>query len=208
MTISLDGGTGGPRSGGLNSIGQRPVQALAPPEAPKRPEPVRPPAARAAPMTVPAPDAPRRRAGADVKQAPQDARGTTPTRGAEVTRGAAIAETGVRGQGFGLSTGGQPGFGSFLDVSDFCCPEYIALMLERIRSNWNQGAGRLGESMVRFTIQRDGRLADVILEESSGNAVADQNAQRAVLATGQLPPLPTAFPNPTLTVHLSFRYTR
>jgi hypothetical protein len=34
------------------------------------------------------------------------------------------------------------------------------------------------------------------------------NAQRAVTLTKQLPPLPEAFPNPTLTVHLNFEYQR
>ena len=88
----------GPRSGGMTAIGGR---ARAGRRAARGAE-----AARAGPaagrerrrMTVPAPDAPRRRPGADVKQAPDDARGTTPTRGAEVTRGTAVAETGVRGR--------------------------------------------------------------------------------------------------------------
>src|SRR5262245_1359399 len=83
MTISLGGGNGGPDSGGMTSIGGRPVQNVAPPEDVKRPEPIRPPAART-PMTLPKPEAaptrtaPRR---AEVKEAPDQARGRTPTRG-------------------------------------------------------------------------------------------------------------------------------
>jgi TonB family protein len=208
MTISLGGGVGGPESGGATSIGGRPVQVATPADAPKRPEPVRPPAAKAPEMTVPERGARRARQSADVAQAPDDARGRTPTKGAEPAFGSAVAETGVRGQGFGLSTGGQEGSGSYLDVADFCCPDYLLTMVQRIRSNWNQSAGRAGDAMVQFTIDRSGRITNVMLEKQSGNPIADLNAQRAVLQTAQLPALPSAFPNPTLTVHLNFRYTR
>jgi protein TonB len=112
----------------------------------------------------------------------------------------------VRGQGFGLSTGGGPGSGSTLDVADFCCPDYIVLMASKIRDAWNQNQGTVGEVVVKFTIQRNGLLTDVTLERSSGNSVLDNAAQRAVLVTRQLPPLPGAFTNPSLTVGLHFQY--
>ena len=123
-----------------------------------------------------------------------------------MTPGAAIAETGVRGQGFGLSTGGGPGSGSSLDVADFCCPEYIVTMLERIRSVWVQNQGTRGQAIVKFTIQRDGRITGYEVEKASGSPVLDLAALRAVAQTRTLPPLPNQFPNPTLTVHLNFEY--
>lgn len=210
MTISLGGGAGGPESGGLTSIGGRAVQAEASPDAVKRPEGVRPPAARTPEMTLPKPGAkPVRTApGPVVTDAPDDARGRTPTRGEETRPGSAVAETGARGQGFGLSTGGGPGSGSRLDVADFCCPEYLVLMVEKIRANWNARAGTAGDIVVRFTIDRDGRIGNVAQETTSGNPVLDLNAMRAIVATRQLLPLPAGFPNPTLTVHLNFQYTR
>jgi TonB family protein len=209
MTISLGGGSGGPENGGMTSIGGRPVQAVIRPEEAKRPEPVRPPAARTPEMTMPKPGAAPTRAPAPaVNQAPDAARGRTPTRGEETSAGSAVAETGARGQGFGLSTGGGLGSGSRLDVADFCCPDYLMLMVEKIRSNWNARAGSVGEVMVTFTIDRDGRIGGVAQETSSGNAVLDLNAMRALVATRQLLPLPSAFPNPSLTVHLNFQYTR
>ena len=55
MTISLDGGNGGPASGGLTAIGGKAVQAETPPDA-KRPEPVQAPAAKTPEMTVPIPN--------------------------------------------------------------------------------------------------------------------------------------------------------
>jgi TonB family protein len=209
MTISLGGG-GGPRSGGMTAMGDRPVQVQTPPDAPKSREPVRLPAARTPEMTVPLPNArPSRATPAPVvRQAPEEARGRTPTRGPQTRFGSAVAETGTRGQGFGLSTGGGPGSGSTLDVADFCCPEYLMVMVERIRASWNQNQSSTGLAIVRFTIQRDGALTDTVVERPTGDPTLDIAAQRAVVVTRKLPPLPDAFPNPTLTVHLHFLYQR
>lgn len=207
MTISLNGSGEGPENGGMTRAGGRPVQTEIPPPTAK-PEAVRAPAAKTPDMTVPLPNAKPVKAApaATVKQAPDDARGRTPTRGAQVSPGSTVADTGIRGQGFGLSTGGGAGSGSSLDVADFCCPEYIAIMVTRIRSAWSQNQGATGTSLVKFTIQRDGSLTNVELERSSGTTPLDFAAMRAVLTTRTLPPLPDAFPNPTLPVHLNFEY--
>src|SRR5437773_3176698 len=101
MTISL-GGNAAPDSGGMTTMGARPVQAVS--EDAKR-EAVRPPAAKTPEMTIPREGAKTTKATPTpaVKQAPDEARGRTPTRGAETTAGSAIAETVVkRGQGIGL----------------------------------------------------------------------------------------------------------
>jgi TonB family protein len=208
MTISLAAGTPGPTSGGMTAIGGRPVQAVTPPEDVKKPEPVRAPAAKAPEMTIPEKNARTRRGAANITQAPDEARGTTPTRGAEVSRGSAVAETGVRGQGFGLTTGGGGGTGSQLDVENFCCPDYIQLMVQQVHANWDYRVERPGLTVVKFTIQRDGRITDVALMKSSGYTAHDMNAQRALVRTRQLAPLPAQFPNPTLGVQLSFDYKR
>jgi len=201
MTISLGGGGEGPRNGGMTTMGGRPVQVERPvEEAPKR-EAIRPPAAKEPDMTVPMRGAKPVKAtpAQTVAQASDEARGRTPTKGPQTRAGNAVADTGVRGQGFGLSTGGGPGSGSSLDVADFCCPDYLILMIERIRSAWTQ-------DLVKFTVQRDGRLADPAVERSSGSSTLDLAALRAVAMTKTLPPLPGAFSNPTLTVHLNFQY--
>jgi TonB family protein len=205
MNISLGGG--GPQTGGMTQMGGRPVQVQTPPEEMKR-EAIRPPAAKTPEMTLPKPGARVTKAtdAPAVKQAPDDARGRTPTRGAQTAAGSSVAETGTRGQGFGLSSGGGPGTGSSLDVSDFCCPDYLFTMLERIRTVWNQNQGSSGQVMVKFTIQRDGTLTSGQVERGSGNPTLDIAAQRAIAMTRKLPPLPDAFPNPTLTVHLNFQY--
>ena len=208
MTISLSGNAG-PENGGMTELGGRPVQAVTPPEeAPKR-DPARAPAAKTPAMTVPLPNAKpvKTTPGPTVKQAPDEARGRTPTKGAQPAFGSAIADTGVRGQGFGLSTGGGAGSGSSLEITgDFCCPEYVAIMVARIRSSWNQNQGASGMSMIKFTIRRDGSIVDASIEKQSGTTTLDTAALRAVLGTRTLPPLPDAFPNPILPVHLNFEY--
>lgn len=62
--------------------------------------------------------------------------------------------------------------------------------------------------VVKFTIQRDGRIVDVVLEKPSGFQSLDELSQQALLTTKTLNSLPSAFPSPTLTVHLNFQYQR
>jgi TonB family protein len=208
MTISLAAGTPGPTSGGMTSISSRPVQVVTPPEEVKKPEPIRAPAAKAPEMTVPQRNAPSRTGSTAVTQAPDQARGRTPTRGAETSKGSALAETGVRGQGFGLTTGGGGGSGSQLDVDNFCCPDYIQLMVQQIHANWDYRVEVPGVTVMKFTIQRDGRLTDIAVLRSSGYTAHDISAQRALSRTRQLAPLPAQFSNSTLGVQLTFDYKR
>jgi TonB family protein len=208
MTISLSGSSG-PENGGMTALGGRPVQAVTPPEDAAKREAVRAPAAKTPEMTVPLPNAKTVKAtpSVPIKQAPDEARGRTPTKGKAQEFGSAIADTGARGQGFGLSTGGGAGSGSSLDiVGDFCCPEYLSTMVMRIRSAWNQQQGATGMSLIKFTIRRDGTIVDASIERQSGTTTLDTAALRAVLNTRTLLPLPDAFPNPTLGVHLTFLY--
>ena len=54
MTITLGGGEG-PANGGMTSVSARAVQEQTPPDPPKRPEPVRPPAESTTPRWDPRP---------------------------------------------------------------------------------------------------------------------------------------------------------
>jgi TonB family protein len=207
MVISL-GGNVGADSGGMTQMGGRAVQVQTPPDEAVRREAVRPPAAKAPEMVLPRRDVKvsKTTPAPKVTQAPDEARGRTPTRGAQTSAGSTAAETGVRGQGFGLSSGGQ-GFGGTLDVANFCCPDYLQTMVQRIHSVWVQNQGAEGQCTIKFTIQRDGKITDTSVETSSGNPALDLAARRAVVVT-QLPALPDAFSNPTLTVHGIFKYQR
>jgi protein TonB len=205
MVVSLGGSGEGARSGGMTSIGGRPVQTTEPAE---KKEAVRPPAAKPPEMTIPKPAAKPAKAAPPptVTQAPDESRGRTPTRGKEVAAGSAVADTGARGQGFGLASGGGPGSGSYLDVANFCCPDYLTTIIERIRANWQKPAGLTGTVLVKFTINRDGSVSGIAVEKPSSNAILNLSAQKALFLTKTLPPLPAAYPNPTLGLHLNFEF--
>jgi TonB family protein len=201
MQISL-GGPIGPDPAGLNVAGARPIQQVS--QSPKAVEPVRPPAAKTPEMVLPTKAPPKKTTPNKVEA--KDPRSTRPTKGAEVTKGTAVAETAARGQGFGLSSG-MGGEGGYLEVGNFCCPEYLATMRSAIMSNWNSRQGAAGRTHMRFVIQRDGRIADISVQRSSGVQVLDYYAQRALMLT-KLPPLPAGYDQPVLAVHLYFDYQR
>ena len=187
MTINIAAGPVGPRTGitteGGRAIPPPPPEAVPramPPPPPKPPEKVVPTQTRRTPPAKP-----------KVEEEPQPG----------VTR----TETGVRGQGFGLSAGGQGGSGVQLDVANFCCPEYIQQMVTLIQRNWQQNQGVRGITVMKFTITRGGTIQGVTLAKPSGFLALDLAAERALLIT-RLPELPPQFPNPTLTVHITFEY--
>ena len=201
MQISL-GGPISPDTTGLNTVGARPVQALA--ETKKAIEPVRPPATKAPEMTVPTKEPPKKTPPA--KAEAKDPKSNTPTKGKELEKGSAVAQTGARGQGFGLSSGAG-GEGGYLEVSDFCCPDYLATMRSQILRNWDSRQGAVGRVHLRFVIQRDGRIVEISVQRSSGIETLDLFARRALMLT-KLPPLPAGYTEPALAVHLFFEYQR
>ena len=80
-------------------------------------------------------------------------------------------------------------------------------MAELIRQNWNGKQGLVGVTTMMFTIQKDGRIEGIQVEKASGFTALDNEAARA-LRIARLPPLPSRYTNPTLTVHLEFEYLR
>jgi TonB family protein len=203
MQISL-GGAVGPRDGGLATLGGRPVQEAQPLESKRTIEPVRPPAAKAPEMIEPTKTAPKKLTPTAKVEA-KDPRSRTPTKGEKVEQGSAVAQTAGRGQGFGLSSGGG-GTGGYLDVANFCCPDYLATMIDLINRNWNSKQGARGTTLIKFDIERDGRISNVMIEKSSGVQALDYFSQRSLALTRQFPPLPAAYPNERLTLHLYMDY--
>jgi TonB family protein len=197
MTISL-GGAPGPRAGGMTPMGGRTIQetAVEPPKVETAPAPKPPP------MTLPTKN---QRIQPRPKRAAQDATARKPTTGDVPREGSTRTETGARGQGFGLTTGGGGGTGATLDVGNFCCPEYLEQMMQLIQRNWSSNQSLTGTTVMKFTIERSGTINNVQIERPSGFVALDLAAQRALLLT-RLPELPVAFPNPTLTVHMRFEY--
>jgi outer membrane biosynthesis protein TonB len=203
MTISL-GGAPGPVQG-RNPISAMPKQQAVP-EA--KPVVNTPPAAAKPEMVEPAKTAPVAPKAA-VKPDNKEARGRTPTQGAEVKTGTAKVETGSQTQTKfgGLATGGGGAGAAYTDYADFCCPEYLDAMIQMVHRNWQQNQGQDGTNIAKFTIRRDGTIADVMIEQGN-NQLLNLASQRALIQTKKLAPLPAAFTPPQLTVHLVFQYKR
>ena len=199
MTISLGGGSAGPENGGMTAIGGRPVQAVTPPEEPPSAKRSAPPAAKTPEMTVPLPNA---TTGEDDAAAERSSR--RPTRRAAGRRpgaqehgvGSAIADTGVARPGLRpvdrrrrrlrvVARGRR----------HFCCPDYLATMIARIRAAWNQNQGaarhqpdrEVHDSARRHDQRRDDRASRAAI------ATLDIAALRAVLATRSCRRCPTPF---------------
>jgi len=205
MNVSIVSGAAGPKTGGLTSIGGQTVQAAQPQEPVKQAE--APPAPKEPAMTLPDPKQ-RPKPQPKVTQAPPDANAKRANTGAEPREGSTRSDTRVRGQGFGLSSSGGSGAPVQLDnVSDFCCPEYIEQMRVFIQQRWEQNQGIVGSTGVKFTILKNGAIQSPQIEKPSGYDALDLAAMRALQRT-TLPPLPAAFPNPTLTVHMRFDYSQ
>ena len=207
MSIRL-GGPDGPGEGGLTPLGGRPIQEVIPLMEARRPQWIQPPADTAPEVVVPVEDAPRVEPESEVETAPDEARGRQLTRGPLLQEGNAMSDTGAEGIGVGLSAGGLGGSGSELNLSDFCCPEYLSTMVSLIRERWDSNQETAGAAVVRFTVRRDGRIDAVGVDRSSGNIALDQSARRAILLTRELPPLPSLFTEESLTVRLTFEYRR
>jgi TonB family protein len=117
---------------------------------------------------------------------------------------------GVVSRGGGLRLGGGNDSGGEPSVpSDFQFTYYLQRMLALIESRWYKPPVPPGTSArARFTIQSDGRLQGIVLEQTSRNPSFDRAVLRALYAANPLPPLPPAYTKPTLTIHLTFSDAR
>jgi len=201
IVISL-GGSVGPQTSGMTAAGARPIEQVAP--EPKRPEPIRPAAAKPDVMTIP-------EKLTKLKPPPKSEtpRPTAPvtqplTTGPKITPGTSRAETGAKGEGTGLTLGGG-GTGGPLELANFCCPAYLSEMVAAIKAHgWKEQQPVRGKVIMKFTIQRDGRVVDVMVEE--GTEYLLNRASTVPLIGLQLKPLPSEFTEPSLTIHLTFIY--
>jgi periplasmic protein TonB len=200
MTISL-GPTPGPRTEGMTSMGSAPAREVVPEVS--TPPPARRPAAttREMPPEMTTTETTTAKVTAPEMTAPVM---TAPVKTAPPEEPRVAAETGSGG----LRAGGGGITAGRFNVGEFCCPEYIATMLQRIEQNWSSRQGSGGVTTMKFTIQRDGTLTDIQVARSSANQTLDFLAQRALLAVRQLSPLPAEYPHPTLVVNLDFESQR
>jgi outer membrane biosynthesis protein TonB len=186
-----------------------PTQAAAPtPPAPQPPPPAPQPtqpalveAPRPAPPTRPNFGNPNQSPGDAIRKAAQDA---------------------ARDHGSGDYTpsapggGGRQGMGTGVEVLsdtqgvDF--GPYIRKILGDIKRNWiplipeeaRPPLNKQGETLIRFTILPDGRLAAMNLDGSSQDTAIDRACWGGITGVGQFPPLPANFKGPNLELRVDF----
>jgi len=86
---------------------------------------------------------------------------------------------------------------------------YLNILLNKIGKNWGnpyKNKDVVLKSIIYFEVDKEGKVSNVRLEESSGNDVYDETAMRAVATMPQLPPLPQELSsiNDFLKIHLEF----
>lgn len=107
---------------------------------------------------------------------------------------------------------GQMVGGFQVDNPNFNFNYYLAILRDKIQRNWRPPSGLPAKedgfsAVVRFTIGRDGTISRADVEESSGLAFFDQSALRAVVNSNPAPPLPRAYGEDRLGVHVSFVFS-
>lgn len=95
------------------------------------------------------------------------------------------------------------------DTNDFPFAHYISRIRRKIAAHWRVPEGSQGEErfcVIYFRIVRDGTVISTTIEQSSGLFIFDQAAQRAVVRSSPMPPLPQEYNDDYLGVHFSFSY--
>jgi TonB family protein len=111
----------------------------------------------------------------------------------------------------GQPTGSPAGVGALsLDASDFPHAWYLRQVLQKVQGEW-QRQNRTTEPdqkpHILVEIRRDGTIRMPELQQTSGNALYDQAALRAVFDASPFPPLPQDWSKPSLRVMFRFDLT-
>jgi TonB family protein len=92
-----------------------------------------------------------------------------------------------------------------LDAGAFPFTYYLRVIQLKIGERWSPESVTSGQrTVVLFEIQRNGQILEPVIEQSSGNALFDQSAIRAVTQASPFPPLPSEYAGTTLRVFLAF----
>jgi periplasmic protein TonB len=106
----------------------------------------------------------------------------------------------------GRANGSPQGSGPVTLEVDFPYAWYIQAVHRKISQHWDDQAHDGTQPVIVFEIGRNGQVGRVTVEKTSGNALYDQAAMRAVQNANPFPELPADFNAPLLRVHLSFGY--
>jgi len=90
-------------------------------------------------------------------------------------------------------------------------PWYVQSVKRAISQNWLQTtidpavrAAHTAKTTVTFTINRDGTIKNIQVQQTSGNRSMDDSAQRALLSIDHLPPLPADYSGNYVNVTFDF----
>jgi protein TonB len=116
------------------------------------------------------------------------------------------------GMGQFSTQGGEMGVG-FGDAFGDKYSWYVQAMVRKISQNWLKGlvdsrVTRAPKVFMTFDIQRDGSITNIEVKQSSGIPTLDRSAQRALMATNRLEPLPRDYAGSTVKVTFYFEYVK
>jgi outer membrane biosynthesis protein TonB len=199
------------------------LQAMRRQEAPPAPQAAQPAPAPTPPVPQPPPPTPQ-----PTQQALIDAPKPAPTRpnfgnpnqsAGDAIRRAAQDAAHDRGTGDyspGPSGGGRGDMGTGVeilsDTQNVDFGPYIRRILGDIKRNWiplipeeaRPPLNKQGETLIRFTILPDGRIAAMNLDGSSQDTAIDRACWGGITGVGQFPPLPANFKGPNLELRVDF----
>jgi protein TonB len=123
--------------------------------------------------------------------------------------------TGPGGPGTGGGSGGGAGSGSgeLFGVSGFPFTYYLQFLSDKISASWftslvDPGVSGQFQTQVYFKIYRNGQVADLKVEVSSGVPAFDLSALRAIQGASPFAPLPSEYDGQYLGIHLIFEHSR
>lgn len=194
---------------------EEPAKPAPEPEPERDEAPVLPREAEEPEKPKPAPTPPRETPPKPARETPRRPEPPKPSSGAETGRNPAgtaaqgdpEGEAGRRGDAGGNPLG-TTAFGSAIAGfdSDFKFGYYIDQLLGAIDAKWARPAmGDDVRTVISFRIQRDGRLTELEVAESSGYNSFDLAALRAVQNAAPFPPLPRGYRLDSLGVKLIVR---
>lgn len=192
-----------PRGGGGVTTPLPPAEAQAPPPAPpavpEAPKVLKPP--KEEPRSKALPELDPRKSGKKKLPEPAVSRG----RGEKATSGSAKAASPSQTPGLEF---GPPGPG-VPEGTDSGGDWYLAGVQQKIWILWNQQikSGFTQPVAVLFTILADGSVADVKVAQSSGAALLDLAAQRAIYSAAPFGPLPKDYGTNRKTIQALFKPT-
>jgi TonB family protein len=131
-----------------------------------------------------------------------------------------LANSMARGQGGNFSSNAPGGHGSNLgqgaeilsDTLGVDFGPYIKRLLRILYESWlplipeetRPPLNKEGQTLIRFTINKDGTVSAMHLDDSTHDQAIDRAAWGSITGVGQMPPLPRNFTGPNLELRIDF----